>query len=655
MKKGLLWLGLVLAMILTIGACDIAKASDSDNEVSYSIPSYKGHLAIHEDGGATFTQEVTYDFSSSYNGQYVTLGSVKPLPKGFNIEENPTVTVSDKAEKITTENGVETVFTKRQIRVESEKLKDGIKLKVYNPGAYDKVVLKVTWQIKHMLDLYSDVAALNWFPISDWDNSIEHVDFTVTGLDAAKGDLYAHTGFFNKKPTVTRTPDGFKIHIDDLAPKGKLELHAYWPMTKTLKEANASYIKNEAHKTTFLNKVAHIVRMGVFFRFLSFQLIPSLIIIVTLMGILFFIWLLISTRLPDFPKNSRLYEAPNNLAPLVVAKSIYNQSFDKISLKEEKGPLSFGHMIQATILDLLDRGHIVSKSSTLAVIQKEGLSTFEETFIDMMFDGRSEITKGDIFSRYYIDKKELSTKFKKAKSTVEREKIKDIGLKVKAQFSSDVYKLSKEVDREVRNLGLVKIYREFTPLEKRLSLYSHLSFAFAFVVSFVSGLFFAIAFGASLSVFYFFAIIPIFLLWLIVTRIVKKRRKRCLDKATIDTYYQWYSFRNMIKSIPSFKQTEIDAIVLWNRILVYATLYGYAKKVTETLKKYHIHLSNPSLESTLDSDTSFNTYVASQMLQGYISNSDTVSSFSINSNSGSGGFGGGGFSGGGGGGGGGAF
>ena len=594
MKKGLLWLGLVLAMILTIGACDIAKASDSDNEVSYSIPSYKGHLAIHEDGGATFTQEVTYDFSSSYNGQYVTLGSVKPLPKGFNIEENPTVTVSDKAEKITTENGVETVFTKRQIRVESEKLKDGIKLKVYNPGAYDKVVLKVTWQIKHMLDLYSDVAALNWFPISDWDNSIEHVDFTVTGLDAAKGDLYAHTGFFNKKPTVTRTPDGFKIHIDDLAPKGKLELHAYWPMTKTLKEANASYIKNEAHKTTFLKKEAHIVRMGVFFRFLSFQLIPSLIIIVTLMGILFFIWLLISTRLPDFPKNARLYEAPNNLAPLVVAKSIYNQSFDKISLKEEKGPLSFGHMIQATILDLLDRGHIVSKSSTLAVIQKEGLSTFEETFIDMMFDGRSEITKGDIFSRYYIDKKELSTKFKKAKSTVEREKIKDIGLKVKAQFSSDVYKLSKEVDREVRNLGLVKIYREFTPLEKRLSLYSHLSFAFAFVVSFVSGLFFAIAFGASLSVFYFFAIIPIFLLWLIVTRIVKKRRKRCLDKATIDTYYQWYSFRNMIKSIPSFKQTEIDAIVLWNRILVYATLYGYAKKVTKrNLEKISYSLIKP--------------------------------------------------------------
>lgn len=105
-----------------------------------------------------------------------------------------------------------------------------------------------------MLDLYSDVAALNWFPISDWDNSIEHVDFTVTGLDAAKGDLYAHTGFFNKKPTVTRTPDGFKIHIDDLAPKGKLELHAYWPMTKTLKRLMPPISKMRCIRLLFLKK-----------------------------------------------------------------------------------------------------------------------------------------------------------------------------------------------------------------------------------------------------------------------------------------------------------------------------------------------------------------------------------------------------------------
>ena len=36
------------------------------DEVEYSLPSYVGHLSIHDDGNATFTQEVTYDFDSDY-------------------------------------------------------------------------------------------------------------------------------------------------------------------------------------------------------------------------------------------------------------------------------------------------------------------------------------------------------------------------------------------------------------------------------------------------------------------------------------------------------------------------------------------------------------------------------------------------------------
>ena len=40
----------------------------------------------------------------------------------------------------------------------------------------------------------------------------------------------------------------------------------------------------------------------------------------------------------------------------------------------------------------------------------------------------------------------------------------------------------------------------------------------------------------------------------------------------------------MIKSIPSFKESELESVILWNRILVYATLYGQAKKVSDVLK-----------------------------------------------------------------------
>ncbi|WP_347100133.1 DUF2207 domain-containing protein [Streptococcus salivarius] len=659
MKKGLLWLGLVLAMILTIGACDIAKASDSDNEVSYSIPSYKGHLAIHEDGGATFTQEVTYDFSSSYNGQYVTLGSVKPLPKGFNIEENPTVTVSDKAEKITTENGVETVFTKRQIRVESEKLKDGIKLKVYNPGAYDKVVLKVTWQIKHMLDLYSDVAVLNWFPISDWDKSIGHVDFTVDGLDSNKGELYAHAGFFQKNPQVQRTDEGYNIQFDNFPAKGKLELHAYWPMTASLKSKNSTNIIDSSAKDKFLKQENDIVRNRKIYHIIFYGLFPGLLLVLFVIAIVLYSSVLRSTRPPRFPKDSRLYDIPQNLAPLVLAQNVYNQRFDISGLNSVTYPISFNHMVQATILDLIDRGNLSFSQSTeepiLEFVKRDGLADFELAFIEMLFDGQTQVKEKDMFSRYYINEDEIESQYKKAKNRTERDKLRSIGRNIRSLFLEDATRVTQGVENQEKQLGLPSLYRQLTPSESHLSSVANIMFISLYVLIAIGFFLLSIGFSSNLSLLYLLIFFPVITMHLIYRLQINGRANGCLVPENSDIYYQWHSFNNMIKSIGQFNQAELQSIVLWNRILVYATLYGQAKKVSDVLKRYNIHLSNPSLDAFTYSPVSFAMLYNSTALQNYVSASDTVSSFSINSNSGSGGFGGGGFSGGGGGGGGGAF
>lgn len=659
MKKGLLWLGLVLAMILTIGACDIAKASDSDNEVSYSIPSYKGHLAIHEDGGATFTQEVTYDFSSSYNGQYVTLGSVKPLPKGFNIEENPTVTVSDKAEKITTENGVETVFTKRQIRVESEKLKDGIKLKVYNPGAYDKVVLKVTWQIKHMLDLYSDVAVLNWFPISDWDKSIGHVDFTVDGLDSNKGELYAHAGFFQKNPQVQRTDEGYNIQFDNFPAKGKLELHAYWPMTASLKSKNSTNIIDSSAKDKFLKQENDIVRNRKIYHIIFYGFFPGLLLVLFVLAIVFYSSVLRSTRPPRFPKDSRLYDIPQNLAPLVLAQNVYNQRFDISGLNSVTYPISFNHMVQATILDLIDRGNLSFNQSTgepiLEFVKSDGLADFEVAFIDMLFDGQSQVKEKDMFSRYYINKDEIESQYKKAKNRTERDKLRSIGRNIRSLFLEDATRVTQGVENQEKKLGLPSLYRQLTPSETHLSSVANIMFISLYVLIAIGFFLLSIGFSSNLSFLYLLIFFPVITIHFIYRLQINGRVKGCLVPENSDIYYQWHSFNNMIKSIGQFNQAELQSIVLWNRILVYATLYGQAKKVSDVLKRYNIHLSNPSLDAFTYSPVSFAMLHNSTALQSYVSASDTVSNFSINSSSGSGGFSGGGFSGGGGGGGGGAF
>ncbi len=39
------------------------------------------------------------------------------------------------------------------------------------------------------------------------------------------------------------------------------------------------------------------------------------------------------------------------------------------------------------------------------------------------------------------------------------------------------------------------------------------------------------------------------------------------------------ALKNMIKSIPSFKESELESVILWNRILVYATSMDRRKKL----------------------------------------------------------------------------
>lgn len=642
--KGLVKYVTLTVLLVCFLPLSLQHVQADEDEVEYSLPSYVGHLSIHDDGNATFTQEVTYNFDSDYKGQYVTLGK----SGGYSIMDDPKVSA--------TVNGKE----KTDITVEKTDSYDGVKLKVYNSGSDgDRVVLKVTWQIQHLLNIYSDIAVLNWFPISDWDKGFGQVDFTVDGLDASQGELYAHTGYFGKDPQVKRTATGYQVHVDNLPSSGKLELHAYWPMTSALRENNQAYLLHKTNEAEFFKKERDIKKSKENYRRIFYVILPLVILSFVLIGVFCYLIVFYSTRTPSFPRNARLYEAPQDLAPLVLAKNVYNQSFDKTGLKEETGPLKFKYMVQATILDLIDRGYLTFRregdSNILTLIEKEGLSSFEGAFLDMLFDGRMEIRDSEMFSRYYLDKDALEKQFKSARTSYERETIRSQGKRVKYQFSNDGYQVAKGVEKEEFALELPKIYRDFSAKEKTFNILGVAALALSMMLCILSTLFLFGAFGSGFGFHYILGLLPIAGLTVLFWFLVKRRRQRCLDATQITTYYQWHSFKNMIQSIPSFKESELESVILWNRILVYATLYGQAKKVSDVLKRYNIHLSNPSLDEFTYSATPFIMLNNVNYLESYVSASDTVSSFSINSNSGSGGFGGGGFSGGGGGGGGGAF
>ena len=137
--------------------------------------------------------------------------------------------------------------------------------------------------------------------------------------------------------------------------------------------------------------------------------------------------------------------------------------------------------------------------------------------------------------------------------------------------------------------------------------------------------------------------------------LVKIREEHLQSLENLDAQFEWMAFRNMIESIPNFNQAELESVVLWNRILVYATMYGQAKKVSQVLKNHQISLPYENWDTVVWLTTSSNSFLDGSTLISYADDSYSVSSFSTNSSDGSGGFDGGGFSDGGGGGGFGAF
>ena len=641
MKRFLLMISLIWSLVCTI---TIAHA---DDEVRYSIESYEGHLQLQEDSQATFTQEITYQFQTGYHGQYVTLGSADPLPKGFKIHRHPEVEAYVDGEK-------------REIRVEETDLEDGRQLKIYNARIVGGTVkIKVKWKIDHLLTFYKDIAELNWFPISDGDEKVAKLDFYVDGLDAKQGKLYAHTGYFNPPAQVERTATGYHIWTKDFPKNGKLELHGYWPMTEALRRNQANEINKGNGKEKFLKKEKSIEQKTFLYRTLLLKVVPIVSILLFILAFIPWIRYFISTRTRRIAKGVRLYEPPQNLPPLVLAKALYQLDFERMVMSREKGQLKFNHLIQATMLDLIDRGNLRltrdENGETLTCLHYEGLADFELKFIEMIFDQESKINISEVFSKYKIDKVALKKDFRAAKSDTQRDRIRKVGNDVQSLLKKDAQQLSKGVEKEIVKLGLPSYFRDLSEKEEALSKTGCALHFWLLLILFVSMCFLSFGFGSHLSSFYFWIIFLLVLFFIPFYILVKIREEHLQSLENLDAQFEWMAFRNMIESIPNFNQAELESVVLWNRILVYATMYGQAKKVSQVLKNHQISLPYENWDTVVWLTTSSNSFLDGSTLMSYADDSYSVSSFSTNSSDGSGGFDGGGFSDGGGGGGFGAF
>ena len=602
--------------------------------VDFSIPSYKGELYIHADNTAEFRQKIVYQFEDDFNGQIVGLGRAGKMPSGFEIDPHPKVEASKngyKIENLTSEVTEET---------------NGYTVKVYNPGQEgDRVEVELTWQLKNLLFLYNDMAELNWQPLTDSSESIEKFEFHVSGEKGAE-KLFFHTGQLYREGRIEQSGHDYTIRLDNLPSKRGVELHAYWPRTDF---ASATDQGLKGNRLEEFNKIEDsIVREKEQSKQLVTWVFPSILSISLLLSICFyFIYRRKTTPSVKYAKNHRLCEPPMELEPMVLSEAVYSTSIEEVSpLIKGAGKFTFNQLIQATLLDVIDRGNvsIISEGDvvTLRLVKEDGLASFERTCLNLAFSGKKEVAVSDLFADYKVSE----SLYRGAKAADER-RIQTKGRKLKYSFERALKEMQEGVKDRVAFLGLPDYYRPLTSGEKVLQVSMGVSTIFPLIIGF--GLFLY-----SLDVHgYLYLPLPILgLIGLVLAafyywKIRLDNRDGVLNEVGAEVYYLWTSFENMLRDIARLDQAELESIVVWNRLLVYATLFGYADKVSHLMKVHQIQVENPDINLYVAYGWHSMFYHSTAQMNHYASVANTASTYSVSSSNGSSG---GGFSGGGGGG-----
>ena len=602
--------------------------------IDFKINSYQGDLYIHADNTAEFRQKIVYQFEEDFKGQIVGLGRAGKMPSGFDIDPHPKVQAA--------KNGAELTDVTSEV-IEGA---DGYTVKVYNPGQDgDTVEVDLIWNLKNLLFLYDDIAELNWQPLTDSSGAIGKFEFHVRG-DKGAEKLYFHTGKLFKEGTIEKSSLDYTIRLDNLPSKRGVELHAYWPRTAFASARDQGLKGNRLEE---FNKIEDsIVREKAQSKQLVTLVFPSILSISLLLSVCFyFIYRRKTTISVKYAKNHRLYEPPMELEPMVLSEVVYSTSLEEVSpLTKGAGKFTFDQLIQATLLDVIDRGNvsIISEGDAvgLRLVKEDGLSSFEKDCLNLAFSGKKEETLSNLFADYKVS----DSLYRGAKVSDEK-RIKAKGRQLKSSFEEVLKEMQEGVRNRVSFWGLPDYYRPLTGGEKVLQVGMGLSTVLPLFIGFGFFLYSLDVHGylyIPLAILGFLGLVlAVFYYW----KLRLDNRDGVLNEAGAEVYYLWTSFENMLREIARLDQAELESIVVWNRLLVYATLFGYADKVSHLMKGHHIQVENQDINLYVAYGWHSMFYHSSAQMSHYANVANTASTYSVSSGSGSSG---GGFSGGGGGG-----
>ena len=284
-----------------------------------------------------------------------------------------------------------------------------------------------------------------------------------------------------------------------------------------------------------------------------------------------------------------------------------------------------GRIFAATLLDLN-----LKKMIDFKVEKQDGK---KETIIIKLLDKNEELIKNN-------DEKEIFDFLKQAMSSKEEITVKELQKYIESH-SSKIQALKKRIQRKIdeelikKQLFDAENKKQYKKLVDSITIYSIL-----ILFLMVWGIIPLVVTANKMFLIPIMTIATVIIVNMIVTIILKNKINLFTQKG-LDEKEQWKGLKKYMEDFSLLKEKEIPEIVLWEKFLVYATVFGIEKKVLKQLKIVY-----PDIENRMDISTY--SYMNLMMHTDFSSNFSSAISSSMSSAYSSASGSGGGFSGGGG-------
>jgi uncharacterized membrane protein len=577
---------------------------------SVRIPSVDVVFTILPDGSATVQENRSIEFDGNY-----TYGFYEIPKTGYGSIENVSLAEGDQYYKY------ESSASKNPGTFTLSDTSESIRIDYYFNAKDETRTFTVRYTIKDVVTVYQDYGELYWKLQGDaWDFNIGEYNAVVnwkSPIPIENYFIWAHGPLWGE--FVKSDQESASLHIKNVPANTFVEIRVLLPSSyfTTSKQDGTIYesvVKEETKWADQANRERNKAKRTI----LIGNIVKYSMIVISIFLIFLYFFLYSKYGREHNTKKEFVYyrEPPSDLKPAIVGSlNSFNQYQNRF--------------LEATILDLIRRKHIQYEEIKGNFITRDHKLIRLENKEDPLVDYESFLMDELLFEN---------------KTTVTMK-----GLKKKYNRLKDwYYKQFQEFKKLI--LNATKEHEFFDANSNKYSTMAVVIGIILLFVGFLGGMVFSFSFSNDMN-FIFMIFIPVGLLYLVGAHALKRRTKKGAEE-----YAKWRAFSSFMKDFSNLKEYGPNSIIIWERFLVYATIFGIASVVLKALK-----VVAPNLPDANNGVLFAPAFMAGGTLQ-FSSLSNAISGISAVSNSvsrvassssSSGSGGGGGFSGGGGGGGGG--